>query len=105
MEKMYRESWLNIWQERSRPLLCEQFKRMGGKCVRCAEAWCNAQTFKAVNYDIERIICYKCKKIIKRKPRWPNRCTGCSRECKRLQYINAKNLCDKCYLSEIYSKN
>ena len=105
MEKMYRENWNTIWQSRSKPILCEQFKGRGGKCVRCADAWCNVQTFKAVNFDIERIICYKCKKALSRKPRWPNKCTGCSRACERLQYINAKYLCDNCYLDEICPKN
>ena len=103
MEKIYKKNWQTIWQEYSRPLLCDYFRQSGGRCVQCGKFWCNVQTFKAVAFNVERLICCKCKKRLNRKKQWWNKCDECQRECQRLQAINNKGVCDTCYVNEVYA--
>ena len=101
MEKQFNLTWLEIWKKYSSTLLCEYFRREGGRCIRCSKTWCNTQTFKLVKFNVQKLICYKCKKELKQRPRWSNKCQACQKDCGRLQHINNQKVCDTCYMTII----
>jgi len=105
MEKLYQMPWMEIWQKFSHTVLSEYFRESGGRCIQCAKHWVSAQTFHSAEYDVTKLICYRCKKENAKKPRWPNKCEKCKSACQRLDILDSQKLCDKCYLAKITNKN